>query len=252
MKKVTDLLLAILIPIIVVILWHIVTSSGRIPEVVLPSISGVGNAFIKNIDSGELQSDLIISISRVLKGFLAASVLGIIIGSVMGMSELAQKTLHPLITSLRQIPMMAWIPLLILWCGIDETEKVIVIVIAAFFPISENTFSGITSTPVQLLEVAKIHRMSFFKTFTKIYLPNSLPQVLVGLKMGLSSSWMAVVAAEMIAATTGIGYRLSESRSLMRPAKVIVCMLVIGLIGILMDKIVTKAFEKLTPWRQGV
>lgn len=249
MKKTGDVLLAFLIPVLVVIAWHFVTVTGRASSVVLPSINGVWDAFQKSWEQGELQADLYISLVRVLKGYAIAVVLGIVMGSLMGMSELIRKIFHPMITSLRQIPMIAWIPLLILWFGVDEGEKVIVIVIAAFFPISENSFSGISSTPKQLLEVAKIHRMSGWKTLTKIYLPNSLPQMLVGLKLGLSSSWMAVVAAEMIAAAAGIGYRLSESRSLLRPGKVMVCMLVIGIIGIVMDKIVTKIFDCLTPWQ---
>ncbi len=249
-QKWIDFLLALVVPALVVAAWFTATKRG-VPAVVMPPLDSVWKAFLKSISTGELKSDMLLSLSRVIKGYLIASALGVLIGSLMGIFKPVQKLLHPMITSLRQIPMMAWIPLFILWFGIGELEKVVVIIVAAFFPISENTFSGITNTPKQFLEVAQIHHMNSFKTFWRIYLPSALPQIFVGLKLGLSSSWMAVVAAEMIAASTGIGYRLSESRNLLRSEKVLVCMIIIGVIGILMNKLVTKLFEKLTPWRSG-
>ena len=102
---------------------------------------------------------------------------------------------------------------IILWAGIGETSKVIVIVIAAVFPIMVNTLSGIASTPGSYVEVAKLYKLSNWKTFVKLYLPHALPQILVGLKLGLGVSWMAVVASELIAAASGIGYRMNEARS---------------------------------------
>ena len=247
-RKLFDFFTALIIPALLIAAWQAATESG-VPSVVMPPLSGVWVAFLKSISTGELINDMGYSLGRVLKGYLSASVTGVVIGSLMGMFVPVRKLLHPMITSLRQIPMMAWIPLFILWFGIGELEKIVVIVVAAFFPISENTFSGISNTPKQYLEVAKIHHMSALSTFWKIYLPSAMPQIFVGLKLGLSSSWMAVVAAEMIAASTGIGYRLSESRNMLRPEKVMVCMIIIGIVGILMNKLITKLFEVLTPWR---
>jgi sulfonate transport system permease protein len=144
--------------------------------------------------------------------------------------------------------MIAWFPLIILWCGIGETSKVVVIVIAAFFQVLVNTLSGIQSTPEGYVEVAKLYRLNKFQSFLKLYLPHALPQILVGLKLGLSVSWMAVVAAELVSASSGIGYRMNDARSMMRSDRVIVCMIVIGLVGILMDKIITELFGLATPW----
>lgn len=98
------------------------------------------------------------------------------------------------------------------------------------------------------MEVAKLYKLSKWETFVKVYLPHALPQILVGLKLGLGVSWMAVVASELIAASTGIGYRMNEARSLMKSDKVIVCMIVIGLIGIIMDKLISLLFDRFTPW----
>jgi sulfonate transport system permease protein len=144
--------------------------------------------------------------------------------------------------------MIAWIPLIILWCGIGEKSKVVIIVIAAFFPIMINTLNGVESTPSGYIEVARLYKLSNWQTFLKVYLPHALPSIFVGLKLSLGVSWMAVVASELIAATSGIGYRMSDARSLMRSDIVIVCMLIIGLVGIVMDKCLTFLFRVLTPW----
>ncbi len=243
--------LGLIVPIVVVLLWWWATSTGKIPSSLLPTLPMVGTAFIDMVKTGQLQEDLLISLSRVVKGFLTASVLGILLGTAMGMSKTVQSMLLPLITTLRQIPMIAWFPLIILWCGIGESSKVVIIVIAAFFPVLVNTLSGIQSTPDGYIEVAQLYHLSRWQRFIKLYLPHALPQILVGVKLGLSTSWMAVVAAELVAATSGIGFRMNDARSMMRSDRVIVCMIVIGLVGILMDKAVSILFGFLTPWEKA-
>ena len=168
----------------------------------------------------------------------------------MGMSKTLCAMLLPLVTTIRQIPMIAWFPLIILWCGIGELSKVVVIVIAAFFPVLVNTLNGIQSTPDSYIEVADLYKLTKLERFTKLYMPHALPDILVGVKLGLGVSWMAVVAAELVAATSGIGFRMNDARSMMRSDKVIVCMILIGLVGVLMDKLVTVLFGVLTPWEK--
>lgn len=242
------IILGLIVPVLIVVLWYFATTFGSIPSSILPSLRMVKDAFITMTDSKQLQGDLIISLGRVVKGFLASAVVGVVLGSFMGISKITRKLLLPLVTAIRQIPMVAWIPLIILWAGIGETSKVIIIMIAAVFPILVNTLSGVSSVSEGYVEVARLYKLSRWQTFVKVYLPHALPQILVGLKLGLSVSWMAVVASELIAASSGIGYRMNEARSLMKSDKVIVCMIVIGLIGIIMDKIIGVIFDKITPW----
>lgn len=252
-KKTIDLktiLLGLLPPVLILIAWHAATTFTDIPSSILPKISMVGASFLEKVSEGQLQTDLLISLGRVVKGYALSAVLGILLGSVMGMSKTLKKVLNPTVTVIRQIPMIAWIPLIILWCGIGELSKVVIIVLAAFFPILINTMSGIENTPEGYIEVARLYKLSPWQTFTKVYLPHALPNILVGLKLGLSVSWMAVVAAELIASSSGIGYRMSNARSLMYSDIVILCMLVIGLVGILMDKAIGSIFARLTPWQQ--
>lgn len=243
-------LLGVTVPFIILIAWWFVTANGLIPSSLLPTLQSVKSAFIEATQSGQLQSDLLISLKRVVQGFLMASVLGIFLGTVMGMSKTLCAMLLPLVTTIRQIPMIAWFPLIILWCGIGELSKVVVIVIAAFFPVLVNTLNGIQSTPDSYIEVADLYKLTKLERFTKLYMPHALPDILVGVKLGLGVSWMAVVAAELVAATSGIGFRMNDARSMMRSDKVIVCMILIGLVGVLMDKLVTVLFGLLTPWEK--
>ena len=246
-----QILLGIIPAIVILLFWFLTTHFKDVPSSILPRISQVGNKFVEMLQNGQLQEDLVISLSRVIKGYLVAAVFGILLGSIMGMSKTITYILHPTLTVIRQIPIIAWIPLIILWCGIGEASKIVVIVMAAFFPILVNTMSGISSTPSGFIEVAKLYRLNYWKTFTKVYLPHALPNMLVGLKLGLGVSWMAVVAAELIASLSGIGYRMSNARSLMNSDVVIVCMIVIGLVGIIMDKLLTLLFSVLTPWEKA-
>lgn len=248
MKIAKNILMGLLLPIVIVILWYLVTTFGSLPSSILPSLQLVGNAFSQMTSSGQLQGDLMISLGRVVKGFLASALVGVVLGSLMGMFSTARRLLLPTVTVIRQIPMVAWIPLIILWAGIGEGSKVIIIMVAAVFPVLVNTLSGIGGTPAGYVEVARLYKLNKWKTFTKVYLPHALPQILVGLKLGLGVSWMAVVASELIAASSGIGYRMNEARSLMKSDKVIVCMIVIGLIGIIMDKLISVLFDLFTPW----
>ena len=241
-------ILALVIPVIIIMIWFYTTTYMVIPKGILPTIPDVGQTFLEMLKSGQLENDIAVSISRVLKGYCISVVLGVTLGSLIGMYRSIKELFVPVITVIRQIPMIAWIPLVILWCGIGETSKVVIIVLVAFFQILVNTQSGIESTPKGYIEVARLYKLGRWKTFIKVYLPHAIPQILVGLRLGLGGSWMAVVAAELIAATSGIGYRMSSARSNMQSNVVIVCMIVVGLVGVLMDRGIGVLFTALTPW----
>lgn len=250
MRKIKDIGIQLIIPVIIVLAWHITTTYTDTPSSILPSITKVKKAFEAMIQTGQLQEDLRVSFTRVTIGYAYSILFGGVLGILMGMFPVVKKLFGLITTIIRQIPMIAWIPLIILWCGIGEESKIVIIVIAAFFPIMVNTLNGVESTPTGYIEVARLYKIGKIKTFAKVYLPHALPQMLVGLKLGLGVSWMAVVASELIAATAGIGYRMSDARSLMRSDIVIVCMLVIGLVGITMDKGLSLLFKALTPWER--
>jgi sulfonate transport system permease protein len=168
----------------------------------------------------------------------------------MGMFVPAERFLSLTFTSIRLIPMMAWVPLLVMWFGIGEASKVAVILMAAYFPILMNTASGIRQTDPKLIEVGRMYRLTPWRMFVKIYLPAALPSIFVGLKLGLSISWMAVVGAEMIAASSGIGFRLNDARALMQFPIVFCGMFAIALAGVLMDWVLTLVSRAVAPWER--
>lgn len=250
MYKVKQIVLSIIIPILIIIAWYYVTNFRETPAAILPKISSVGKAFLKQLNNGQLIKDVSVSVFRVIKGYFFASILGVGLGTLMGMSQTIRNVLTLTLNTIRQIPMMAWIPMIILWCGIGDLSKIVIIVLGAFFPIMVNTLSGITSTQLGYIEVAKLYRLNNWQIFKRVYLPSALPQIFVGLKVGLGISWMAVVAAELIASSSGIGFRMSEARNLMQPDVMIVGMFLIGILGILMDRILSFLSKKATPWVQ--
>ena len=249
-EKTKGKLLGFVIPVLIISSWLYATHFTDVSSSILPRITGVGKAYRETLNNGLLLKDLGISLVRVLRGYGVSILTGVILGTLMGMNKNAWHIFHGFTTSIRQIPNIAWIPLIILWFGIKETSKTVIILLAAFFPIMTNTLNGIASTPQSYGELAKLYKLNRWKTFTKIYLPHAIPNILVGLKLGLGSSWTAVVAAELIASSAGVGYRLSDARSLMRSDIVIAYMIVIGIVGVIMDKILSVIFSRITPWEK--
>ena len=248
LKKMARLANYILFPAIIFISWWFVTEQEYFPAVILPPMKAVAASFLRQLESGQLSHDILISLIRVGKGFSIAAVLGIFLGLLMGVSKTINRFFILPFNSIRQIPIIAWIPLVILWCGIGELSKVVIIVLGAFFPVLVNTIFGVTQVPKDYIEVGRMFRLSRLKMFTKIYLPSATPAIFEGLKLGLSNSWTIVVAAEIIAASSGIGYRINDARSLMQSEVVIVGILIIGLIGLLLDQIFVWGSRLLTPW----
>jgi sulfonate transport system permease protein len=247
MKHWPKVLLGFSLPLGIFILWWLTTNYSDVPTQILPTPQSVWAVYSGSGGAG-LMDQLLISLIRVVKGFLMASLLAVLVGSLTGISKVLNAIFLPTFTAIRQIPMIAWIPLLILWCGIGEESKIAIIVLAAFFPIFVNTLSGISETPESYLEVARLYKLSPLKTFLSVHLPFALPQILTGLQLGLGISWMAVVASELISASSGIGYHMSDARSFMRSDVVIACMLIIGLVGIIMNYAISALFHIVTPW----
>jgi len=251
LRKALWLLFSLILPLLIFILWYTVSRNKLVSSLVLPTPGTVADEFWNQITVGTLKTDIAISVKRIISGYSLAVTVGVILGVIMGMSRMAEKFFTLTFTSIRQIPMMAWIPLLIIWFGIGEESKVAVIFIAAYFPILMNTLSGIRRTDPKLIEVGKMYKLSGIKLFTKIYLPNALPNIFVGLKLGLGISWMAVVGAEMIAASSGIGFRLNDARSLMQFPIVFSGMIAIAITGVFMDQILTIVSKATTPWEKN-
>lgn len=247
-ERVKAVLNSLILPIIILAAWHLVTSFNICPPTVLPGIPDVIKTFVRQILSGQFFEDLGISLIRVVKGFLIAAVSGIFLGVIMAVSLRTNRFFKTVFEALRQIPTIAIIPLLIIWFGIGETTKVIMIAKSAFFPILLNTISSIRETPGGYLELARIYKLRPLQTYIRIYFPFSIPYLITGLRLALGAAWRTVVAAEIVAYSSGIGYRINDARMLMEPATVIVGILTIGAVGSLMDKVLVWLEKRITPW----
>jgi sulfonate transport system permease protein len=171
-----------------------------------------------------------------------------ILGIAIGLSKKIEAFFELTVQILKPIPPIAWIPLSILWFGIKDESKLYIIFLGALFPILLNVVGGIQSIDKRYFELARVYETSKARLIFKVILPGALPQIVTGIRVGLGNAWVCVVAAEMIAAMSGVGYLLTYGRSLSRPDMVILAMLLIGVIGKVMDDVLKFAGRKLTKW----
>lgn len=241
-------LIGISAPIIILIVWQASSNAGLINKAILPSVTSVVDTGISLIEKGRLQEHILISIIRVVQGFLLGTVLGTVVGVIMAFSKFTNRFLGSLVGILRPVPMIAWVPLLILWLGIGEETKISLITVGTFWPVLLNTIYGIQSVDTKLLEVAKILKKNRFTIILKVIFPAALPSMLTGIRLGMGNAWSCVVTAEMIAASKGIGYMITYARDTSKPAEVLVGVFVIGLIGLLIDTVILRLQKRFLRW----
>lgn len=228
----------------VLILWVIMDKQGRLNPVIMPSPGKVWGTLISLLQKGTLLQSLLVSLGRVLKGYLLASALGIVLGILIGLSRHLDRITSLLVQIIKPIPPIAWIPLVILWFGIGESGKVFLIFLGGFFIVLINVTDGIRQTDEKLIEVSRAMETPFLKHIFLVMIPSAAPNIFTGLRTGLSSCWMCVVAAELVSSTTGLGYLIMNARQFGQTDKVIIGMLTIGLVGKIMDSLL-RLIEKL-------
>jgi ABC-type nitrate/sulfonate/bicarbonate transport system permease component len=236
------LLLALLL------LWQFVSSRDPNLALQLPPPTEIGTATLELLKKGQLQTDILASLSRVGKALLAASLIGIPLGALLGGSRKFAWSAEPVMNFFRPIPPLAWIPLSILWFGIGDLQNEFIIFLAAVFPILLNTMEGVRDVDKQLVRAARTLGASRGTIVSTIVLPAALPQIFVGFRIGTGIAWMALVAGELVAATNGLGYLINQGRYLFRSDYVIVGMVAIGLIGLLLDSGVRLVQRLAMPW----
>lgn len=229
----------------VVLVWYMVSRLGLLSAYVLPPPSKVWSSFIKMLVTGELWKDIYISYVRVMKGFSIAFVLAFLLGMVRSLLPASGRYYEFIVQFFRNVPPLSMIPLLILWCGIGEMTKTVIIVLASFFPMYLNIVKGFTGCDRKLMEVGEMFGYSKGRRFLRIVLPYALADILVGMRIGLGYSWRAIIGAEMVAASTGLGHMILFAQQMSRTDKVIVGILVIGIVGYVTDRIFALAISKL-------
>lgn len=246
--RMVDGLIGLIIPVVLIVLWQILGSKGIIHQTIMPKPTTLVEKLIPLIQKGILLRNIVASLRRVLIGYTIGSVLGIILGIIIGVFSFAEKLASIMIGVFRPIPALACIPLLILALGIGEESKIAVIMIGSFWPVLINTIHGIKSVDKKLIQLGVVMEKSKYTIITNIILPAAFPAVFTGLRLGISSSWTNIVAAEMIAASAGMGYMITYAREMSQPAQVLIGILSIGIIGLLIDAIVIWVEKKVVYW----
>lgn len=248
-KSWKSILNSLAFPLIILVIWESLAKSHVLPVILIPSLERIASTFVQDLSNGEIAGDIAVSAVRVIKGYLIGVVLGLTLGTLMGIFSRVNQFFSGIFDGIRQIPGLAWIPLLILWFGIGDLSKIVLIAKGTFFPILLNTIDGIRNTPKGYLELARLYHIRKRDLIRKVYLPSAIPFVLVGMRLGAGMAWMSVVAAEMLGSTSGIGYRMSDAQNLMQTDVLIVYMIVIGLVGGAVDLLLRVVTKRVVKWQ---
>lgn len=237
-----------LLPLSILAIWQLSAQLGFLKSNVLPAPSAVFMAFWQLSLSGELWQHIQVSAARAAAGLAIGGGLGFALGLINGTSKLASTILDSSVQMIRNIPVLALIPLVILWFGIDEAAKLFLVALGVFFPIYINTYHGIRSVDPQLLEMGKSYGLSPFQLFRNIIFPSALPSILVGLRFALGLVWVILIVAETISAQSGIGYMTMNAREFLQTDIVVLGILLYALLGKVADLIAQRLEMHLLRW----
>ncbi|MFS0750677.1 ABC transporter permease subunit [Oceanobacillus sp. 1P07AA] len=237
-----------LIPIGLLVAWYLFTIDNSISGSILPPPFEVIQTGAQMAMSGDLWTHILISFNRAITGFIIGGGLGLILGLLNGIYPVAEKHLDTTVQMFRNIPHLALIPLIILWFGVGEEAKVILVAIGVFFPIYINTYHGIRSVDKGLIEMGNVYRLSRWKLFSKVVLKGALPSILVGVRYALGTMWVTLIVAETVAASSGIGYMSNNAREFMQLDIVVLAILLYALLGKLADSLAKLLESRLLKW----
>jgi sulfonate transport system permease protein len=239
----------LVLPALLLVAWQLVSWAGVFEPSQLPSPADVLSAARELIASGQLVAHIAASGVRVLAGFALGSLLALAIGLAVGLWRAAEEFTATTIQAVRAIPSLAWVPLLILWMGIDEAPKITLVAIGTFFPVFTNLASGIRQTDYRLVEAARAYGLHGLALAREVLLPSALPALLTGLRIGLAQAWLFLVAAELIAASRGLGFMLIDSQNTGRADVIVLTIAILALLGKLTDWLLERLERRLLRWQ---
>lgn len=244
--------LAWVVPLLMLAIWQTGSRHGWISSQTLPAPRIVLDTFLRLSVSGELKANIGVSMVRVLSGFAIGAGFGLVLGVAMGLSKAVKEYLYPTFKILAYVPLLGWLPLLIMVFGIGETLKFVLIAKASFIPITLNTYQGIRNVPAIYIEMGKVYRFTRLQLLRRIVFPAAFPSIWSGIRYGLTNSWLILVVVEMLASSEGLGYMMASGQQLFQLDLVLVAVAVVGLIGFFLDKLLEYAERHLLRWRRQV
>ncbi len=242
------IVLSWLAPLLFVLAWEAVCRFGGVNPQVMPAPSSVLATAWTLVADGSLFVHLGYSLVRAATGFLIGGSIGFGLGLIVGFSRLAEALLDRSIQMIRAIPFLALLPLVIVWFGVDEAGKIFLVSLGVLFPIYINTVLGIRQVDPKLLEVAKVTGLSLRGRITKIILPGAMPSILTGVRYALAVAWLALVIAETIATTKGVGFLAMDAREFLQTNVIVLTIVIYAAIGVIADGIARALERRLLAW----
>ncbi|HUQ17646.1 MAG TPA: ABC transporter permease [Candidatus Saccharimonadales bacterium] len=241
-----------ILPVAIVVAWWSSTAVGIFEVHQMPPPPVVLEAGLGLWRRGLLQQDLVATTLRVIAGFGLGSAIAVALGTLTGLSRRAEEAVGPTLQALRTVPTLAWAPLLLLWMGIDEPPKLILVAIGAFFPVYVNLVAGMVGVDRKLIEVARVYDLTPPQIARRVILPAALPDLLTGLRLGATQAWLFVVVAEFFGASSGLGFRLTDSQQSTRVDLMFVAIICLAILGKLTDSLLRLIEGRLLRWRDTV
>jgi sulfonate transport system permease protein len=250
--RLKDKLLALIVPILVLGAWQYAVTQKLCSELILIPPLTLLNTLLELAQSGDLTLNILASLKRVLIGFLLGGTSGFVIGILMALSPVLNRVFGPVIKALQQVPEFAWMPLIIMFLGIDEFAKFFFVAIGAFYPMVFNTYQGVSGVPEKYHELARVFDYKNFRYLTKVIIPSALPSIITGIRLSLGLSWMFVVGAELFGSDSGVGYLMTWGRAVFQIDLVMAGLILVGAIGFIMNIILEIAEKRFFLWREPV
>jgi sulfonate transport system permease protein len=240
----------IVLPIVLLAIWECVSHAGLVDARILPPPELVGRTAVNQVTHEGLLNNLAASLLRDMAGFILGAAIGIIIGTVLGLSCIADRLFMPSFNGLRQIAILAWIPLISIWFGVGEAAKVVFIMAAALVPVVLNTHQGMRNASTQLVEVARALTFTRWQLVTRLYLPSALPSIATGVHLALIYAWVASIGSEyFMTVGPGIGGLIIAGRERFQMDLVMLGILILGLVGFLINRGASAIEARLFRWR---
>lgn len=244
-------LIGFIIPVGLALAWEIVVALKWADGRLLPTPSRVFTTLVGLGKNGELLEHVLATLQRVALGFIFGVLAGTVLGAVSGYWATVRRLIDPTLQALRNIPSIAWVPMFILWFGIFETSKVILIAVGVFFPIYLSLSGAILGVDRKLVEVGRIFRFSHREMITRVLLPATLPTYIIALRSGLGLGWMFVVAAEFMGAEQGLGFLLVDGQQTGRPAVILASITAFAILGKLTDWLLDSVTARFLTWQDS-
>jgi sulfonate transport system permease protein len=249
--RVPSVVVKAVLPVVAVVLWEAGSNLGWWPSAVLPSPVTVAHTFARLTADGKLPHNLLASLHRVVIGGAIGIAAGVSFGVLCGLWRRAEEAVDPSLQMLRTLPFLVLLPLFIVWFGIGEMPKIVIIAMGTMFPMYLNTFSGIRNVDARLVEMARTYELSRRQLVSVVILPGALPSMLTGLRYAMGVSWLALVVAEQINPRDGLGYLIYNAQEFFESDVLLVVIVVYAALGLGTDLAVRLLERSLLRWQRG-